>query len=132
MGDFRDGDLADWQSSGLAFGQQTTLGQPHFNSNNQQLTRLSAGYASSRLINTGIVGALRSPNFTITEDFITVRARGSQSSIRVIIDNFQLIQNPIYGELDIKVDQPEWQNYTVDCFALERTYCLPRNGSRLL
>lgn len=114
LGDFRDGDLADWQSSGVAFGQQTTLGEPRFNSTNQQLTYLSVGYASSQLISTEIVGALRSPNFTITEDFITVRARGIQSSIRVIIDNFQLIQNPIYGELDMKVDQPEWNNYTVD------------------
>jgi len=114
LGDFRNGDLSGWQSSGLAFGPQTTLGEPQFDPRAQQLLSLSQGWASSRQISTGIVGALRSPDFTITEDFITVRARGKGSFIRVIIDNFQLIQDPIYGELDMEVNDPEWQNYTVD------------------
>ncbi|MEM9833955.1 MAG: PSD1 and planctomycete cytochrome C domain-containing protein [Bacteroidota bacterium] len=114
LGDFRNSELSGWQSDGLAFGQRATLGEPHFDAKNQRLTYLSEGRASSRQISTGIIGALRSPNFTITEDFINVHARGKQSSVRVIIDNFQLIQNPIYGELAMEVDQPEWQNYTVD------------------
>ena len=114
LGDFRNGDLADWQSSGLAFGRQTTLGKPRFDAQAQRLLSLSEGHASSRQISPGVVGALRSPNFTITEDFITVRARGKNSFIRVIIDNFQLIQDPIYGELDMEANQPEWKNYTVD------------------
>ena len=114
LGDFRNGDLSGWQSSGLAFGQQTTLGEPQFDPQAQRLIALSQGRASSRQISTGVVGALRSPNFTITEDFITVRARGKESFIRVIIDNFQLIQDPIYGELDMEVSQSEWKNYSVD------------------
>jgi hypothetical protein len=114
LGDFRNGDLSGWQSSGLAFSSQTTLGEPQFDAQAQRLLSLSQGQASSRQISTGIVGALRSPDFTITEDFINVRARGKESFIRVIIDNFQLIQDPIYGELDMEVDNSEWQNYTVD------------------
>lgn len=114
IGDFRGSDLDGWQSTGTAFGGQTTLGAPHFNQNFSQLTHLEEGRASSRQVNTGLVGALRSPNFTITKDFINVRASGEQSSVRIIIDNFQLIQDPIYGELEMRVDQPEWQDYTVD------------------
>ncbi len=114
LGDFRNGDLSGWQSSGLAFGQHTTLGEPKFDSQSQRLVSFSEGQASSRQISTEIVGALRSPDFTITEDFITVRAKGKESFIRVIIDNFQLIQDPIYGELDMEVDDSKWRNYTVD------------------
>ncbi|MEQ9438293.1 MAG: PSD1 and planctomycete cytochrome C domain-containing protein [Cyclobacteriaceae bacterium] len=114
IGDFRGQDFDGWQSAGLAFGDKTTLGDPVFTKDAHQLIRLSEGKASSRQINTGLVGALRSPNFTITQDFINVRAMGKQSSIRIIIDNFQLIQDPIYGELDMRVDNPDWQNYTVD------------------
>ena len=114
IGDFRGSDLDGWQSTGLAFGNQTTLGDPVFDNQANQLIRLSEGKASSRHINTNVVGALRSPDFTITQDFINVRALGKQSSVRIIIDNFQLIQDPIYGELDMRVDAPDWQDYTVD------------------
>ncbi|WPP49987.1 PSD1 and planctomycete cytochrome C domain-containing protein [Catalinimonas niigatensis] len=114
IGDFRGKGLDGWQSEGLAFEHQTTLGNPLFHKNSGQLIDLSEGKASSRQINTGVVGALRSPDFTITKDFIGIRALGKQSSIRIIIDNFQLIQDPIYGELEIQVDQPDWYNYTVD------------------
>lgn len=114
IGDFRGQDLDGWQSIGKAFGNQTTLGEPVFNKNATQLIRLSEGKASSRSINTGVVGALRSPDFTISKDFIGIRALGKQSSIRIIIDNFQLIQDPIYGELEMRVDQDKWHNYTVD------------------
>nr|WKN38331.1 PSD1 and planctomycete cytochrome C domain-containing protein [Tunicatimonas sp. TK19036] len=114
IGDFRGQSLDGWQSSGLAFGEKTTLGNPVFNQQGNKLMRLSEGKASSRQINTGVIGALRSPDFTITKDFINVRALGQQSSVRIIIDNFQLIQDPIYGELDMRVDQPNWHDYTVD------------------
>jgi len=114
LGDFSGSDLDGWQSVGKAFGQRTTLGTPVFNKNATQLMRLSEGKASSRQMNTGVVGALRSPNFTITKDFLGVRALGKNASIRIIIDNFQLIQNPIYGELEMRVDNENWQNYSVD------------------
>lgn len=114
LGDFSGSGLDNWQSLGKAFGGSTTLGTPVFNKNATQLMRLSEGKASSRQMNTGVVGALRSPNFTITKDFLGVRALGKNASIRIIIDNFQLIQNPIYGELEMRVDKESWQDYSVD------------------
>ena len=45
-------------------------------------------------------------------DFIGVRAKGDKSTVRVIIDNFQLIQNPIYGDLTKGVNSSDWKNYT--------------------
>jgi len=113
IGDFRNSDLDGWKSDGLAFGQHTTLGKPVFNERNK-LIRLADGRASSRSVSTGIFGALRSPNFIITKKFIGVRAAGKNSSIRIIIDNFQLISYPIYGGMTQKVDQEGGKNYIFD------------------
>ncbi len=107
-------DSNGWRSDGEAFGNRSTLGRPIFTADGTRLVALSTGKASSRHFDTGILGALRSPDFVIEKDFIGVRALGQHASIRIIIDNFQLIQDPIYGELDIRVEQAEWQNYTVD------------------
>jgi len=113
IGDFRNSDLNGWKSDGLAFGQHTTLGKPVFN-DKKKLIRLADGRASSRIVSTGIFGALRSPNFTITKKNIGVRVAGKKSSIRIIIDNFQLISYPIYGGMDQKVDQEDGKNYVFD------------------
>lgn len=114
IGDFRGQGLDSWRSDGEAFGHRTTLGNPVFNASGTRLIALSEGKASSRQSGTGVLGALRSPDFIIEKDFIGVRASGENARIRIIIDNFQLIQDPIYGELEIRVEQPEWRNYTVD------------------
>ncbi|WKN33538.1 PSD1 and planctomycete cytochrome C domain-containing protein [Porifericola rhodea] len=114
LGDFRDQSLDGWQSDGVAFGNQTTLGKAVFNSAGTKLVGLSEGKASSTFAGLGQYGALRSPNFTITDDYIGIRALGKAASIRIVIDNFQLIRNPIYGELEIRVDSESWKNFSVD------------------
>lgn len=116
IGDFRGQNLDGWKSNGLAFGHSTTLGEPVFDDSGQ-LVRLDNGKASSKMLSTGIYGALRSPNFTINKDFIGLRALGNQSTIRVIIDNFQLIQNPIYGGLSKNINSEEWTDITLDVSA---------------
>lgn len=114
IGDFRNVDLDGWKSNGMAFGNRTTLGEPILNSSSGSLVKLDQGRASSKLLDTGIFGSLQSQNFILEKDFITVKARGTKSTIRLVIDNFQLIQNPIYGELEMKVDDKEWQEYVID------------------
>ncbi|WP_245576504.1 PSD1 and planctomycete cytochrome C domain-containing protein [Flexithrix dorotheae] len=107
LGDFRGANLDGWKSDGLAFGKRTTLGNPVFGKNSQ-LTNLSTGKASSKTFGPGIFGALRSPDFIIEKDFIGVKALGKKAIVRIIIDNFQLIQDPIYGGLTKKVEADEW------------------------
>lgn len=114
IGDFRDADLDGWKSNGMAFGNRTTLGSPIVSQSTGRLIKLDYGRASSKFFNTGIFGSLQSQNFILDKDFIGVRARGAKSTIRLIIDNFQLIQNPIYGELEMKVDNEKWQEYVID------------------
>jgi hypothetical protein len=111
IGDFRGRDLAGWKSDGLAFGESTTLGNPIVDPNTGKLLGLDEGKASSQWIGKGIFGALRSPNMVLDKDFIGVRALGQNSSIRIIIDNFQLIQNPIYGGMDQRVNTGNWTNF---------------------
>ena len=110
IGDFRGRDFDGWTSDGFAFGQKTTLGNPIVDPATGKLLGLDEGKASSRAMGMGIFGALRSPNIILDKDFVGVRALGKNSSIRIIIDNFQLIQNPIYGGIDQKVNTGEWNN----------------------
>ena len=114
IGDFRGNGLGGWKSNGTAFGAGTTLGNPIFNPKTGTLLKLQDGHVSSRLFGTGIFGTLQSRDFILEKDYISVRARGNRSTIRLVIDNFQLIQNPIYGELEMRVDSEQWQDYTVD------------------
>jgi len=114
IGDFRNVDLDGWKSNGIAFGNRTTLGNPIINKSTGRLIELDQGRASSKLSGTGIFGSLQSQNFTLEKDYITVKARGTKSTIRLVVDNFQLIQNPIYGELEMKVNNKEWQEYIID------------------
>ena len=114
IGDFRNADLDGWKGNGMAFGNQTTLGNPIIDQSTGRLIKLDDGRASSKFLGTGIFGSLQSQNFILDKDFIGVRARGTKSTIRLVIDNFQLIQNPIYGELEMEVGNKKWQNYIID------------------
>ena len=113
IGDFRNADFDGWTSNGLAFGKQTTLANPTVNKAGK-LVGFELGKASSKSFGTGVFGALRSNNFILDSDFIGVKAQGIKSTIRIIIDNFQLIQNPIYGNLSQEVNNRNWKNYTFD------------------
>jgi hypothetical protein len=113
LGDFRNSDLQQWKSDGMAFGNHTTLGEPVFDKN-ENIIQLQDGKASSRIIGTGIFGALRSPDFIINTNNIGVRALGKHASIRIIMSNFQLISFPIYGNMDQHLDTSKWVDLTFD------------------
>lgn len=114
LGDFRGQDLSGWKSDGKAFGPKSTLGKPIFLPNKKSIAKLEEGKASSRYYSTGIFGALRSPNFVVDKDFIGVRAKGKNGTIRIVMDNFQLIQYPIYGGMSRTVQSEDWQNLVFD------------------
>lgn len=111
IGDFRAGNWDGWYTNGWAFGDGPVVGAPHFDED-LQLVGLEDPHASSRYYGAGVQGILHSPYFTIDQDFIAVKARGQQSVIRIIVENFQLIQYPLWGGFEKSVDDPEWQTYT--------------------
>ncbi len=114
LGDFRGQDLSGWKSDGKAFGPKSTLGNPVFLPDSKRLAKLDEGKASSRYYSTGIFGVLRSPDFVVDKDYIGVRARGHKGTIRVVMDNFQLIQYPIYGGMSQSVEDEEWKDLVFD------------------
>jgi hypothetical protein len=71
-----------WDADGLAFRPEAGDGFPH------------SGRESGKLI-----GALRSPTFTIDKPYLAVRAAGRDAKARLILNGLQLIQAPIYGGL---------------------------------
>ncbi len=111
FGDFRSGTFDGWYADGFAFGSSGTIGMPRMSKDSQYVRYLYPGKVSSRSIGTGIIGALRSPNFVIEHDSLQVYAAGKRATIRIVIDNFQLIQYPIYGGLSRSVDTNEVQIY---------------------
>ncbi len=113
IADFRNGTLNSWTSNGLAFNNQNALGEPIFNKNGK-LVRLEEAKVSSRILGTGMQGALRSPTFIINREKLLVRAAGEGAMIRLIVDNFQLIQAPIYGSLEKIVHEGEFKDYVLD------------------
>ena len=112
LGDFTDGGYDGWRTDGLAFDAQPATGSPVFAGDSLQ--SLKSPRASSATISPRLFGVLRSPDFVLEHDYITVRAAGAEARIRVIMDNFQLIQNPIYGELEAKVDSTGLRDYHFD------------------
>jgi len=113
LGNFTGSDLNRWKSDGLAFTDETTLGDPIFNKK-ANLVGFEEGKASSKRLAKGVFGALRSPDFIIDKNNIGVYASGNKGTIRVIIDNFQLISYPIYGGLTKQVDNEKMDKYLFD------------------
>ena len=113
IGNFSGQGLDGWKSDGEGFTDATTLGDCIFNEAGK-LQSLDEGRASSRRMGTNVFGALRSPDFTIDKNFIGINAAGKKATLRIIIDNFQLIQNPIYGGAEKRVDSAAFINYTFD------------------
>lgn len=112
--DFRTGDLQNWTINGSAFAGGNALGTPLFAEDGQKLLGFAEAKASSRSLGTGLQGTLRSPNFKIDKNYITIRASGVNSTVRLIVDNFQLIQAPIHGGFTHEMNSPEMRDIVID------------------
>ena len=109
IGDFRSGTYDGWLPHGPGFGPRPQQGL--LISKSGQIDSLAFGMASSRHVAAGVPGALRSPTFTLDMDSIHVVAAGRGSVIRIIVDNFQLINPPIFEAIQAKVESPEPSTY---------------------
>ncbi len=112
--DFRSEECDDWYFDGFGFGDGPLRGEPIIDRKSNRAEELKSGFASSRFFGTGVQGVLRSPNFIIEHDSLAVRAAGNGGLIRIVIDNFQLIQRPLWGEMEVAVNDPEWRIYKFD------------------
>jgi hypothetical protein len=80
-------------------------------------------------LNDGVVtrrleGALRSPTFPINRRYLYVRAAGHDSRIKVCVDNFNVICDPIYGGLKqhLASDTPVWVTFDLSMWKGHRAY----------
>ena len=113
LGDFSANSWGEWQTNGLAFGSNPLHGEPRIDSKTKQIDIIN-GAASSRAWSSGVMGTLQSPNFTVEDDYILVKARGINGNIRLIADNFQLIQFPLYGHFEKAINNEKWDTYIMD------------------
>ena len=104
IGDFRGGTYDGWMPHGPGFGAEPEQGLPV--TEGGAVDSLAAGIVSSRTVAPGMPGALRSPTFTLDRDSIHVVAAGKGATIRLIVDNFQLINPPIFHHIQAEVNSP--------------------------
>ncbi len=109
IGDFTGGSYDGWFPQGPAFGPKPEQGR--LVTERGRVDSLVAGVVSSRNIAAGMPGALRSPTFTLDMDSIHVVAAGQGSTIRLIVDNFQLINPPIFQTIQAEVNSPTLSTY---------------------
>ena len=126
--DFRRDTYANWFVSGEAFGSgPSQAGAVMLQPDPRRPIRsiVPAGLAHSGLVSGRLQGVLRSANFTIEKKHIHYRALGRKGRIRVIIDGYQLIREPIYGGLQIAInneDHLQWHTQDVSMWQGHRAY----------
>jgi Protein of unknown function (DUF1553)/Protein of unknown function (DUF1549)/Planctomycete cytochrome C len=108
--------LTQWTPSGAAMQTLVQPGELVLSGDPQKpvlalAPRLSA---HSALSGRRMEGALRSPTFTIDKDFIHVNVAGQKGRLRIIVESFQVIRDPLYGFLGHTIDNPEPQWRTID------------------
>ena len=126
LASFSDADFgAGWRVTGQAFGAGPITAPhaaalAHFDQPTTQ-----AGIAHSGSLSPRLRGVLRSPDFPLDRRRVWVRTAGKDTRIRLVIDEFHFIQNPIYGGLQIgagKPEQPGWQEFHVEMWQGHRAY----------
>jgi cytochrome c551/c552 len=90
----------------------------------QPVVRSTMRLVSSRKLSRWLQGSLRSPNFTVDHRFLRILVAGHGTRARVVLENYQLIRDPIYGELRnvISSDAPAWITFDLDMWQGRRAY----------
>jgi hypothetical protein len=126
--DFRKDTYKSWFVSGEAFGDAPSgPGAMLLQADPKRPVKMlvSPGLAHSGLVTGKLQGVLRSQTFVIDSKKIHFRTLGNKGQIHLIIDGYQLLRDPIYGGLGIKVDNAEqlqWRTIDVSMWQGHRAY----------
>lgn len=124
--------LGTWKSTGEAFsvpGQRGDLVQTGDIA--QPIWRiLTRPVAHSALRSRRLEGETRSPSFTLDKDFLHLYAGGQGGRIYLVVENFYLVRNPIYGPLLQTFDDPNmgWRTVDVRMWKGRRAYLEVQDG----
>lgn len=126
--DFKQHGFQKWFVTGQAFGDRpldtTDVDRINLVRPSDPL-QLVPGLAHSGALSPRLRGVLRSSTFTIERPRVWIRVAGKDAKIRLVIDEFHLIQYPIYGGLAVAPPQAEkfsWVEIDVSMWQGHRGY----------
>lgn len=112
--DFATQDYTGWFTEGAAFGSGPVEPGHRIVLDTNRVVVATRRLAHSAGLSRRLEGGLASPTFVITQRFIHVLAAGRSSRIKVPVENFTMIRDPIYGGLKRWLDHDEFRWITFD------------------
>lgn len=112
--DFATQDYKGWFTEGEAFGRGPVEPGHLIVLTTNQVAVTTRRVAHSAAISRRLEGVLASPTFVITQRFVHVLAAGRASRIKVPVENFTMIRDPIYGGLKRWLDHDGFRWVTFD------------------
>jgi hypothetical protein len=102
----------------------TTLATIHPKSKQPMLRSIPGGSYDSGLLSDKLEGALRTATFTIDKPYLHVAVAGHGGRVRLVVDGFPVIRDPIYGSLRRIVNnlEPEWLTFKVESWIGREAY----------
>ncbi len=120
------GGFAKWRLDGVAMADNPVRTGDFMpgNPTNAIAALPEAGTLHSGLRSARYEGSARSPTFFVSKNYIHVLASGRGSRLNIVVDNFVLIRDPIYGGLKhgISSEQPKWITADVARWKGQRAY----------
>lgn len=120
VANFREHDFAGWNASGPALGDGPTRVPEWRLAPGGALSAVDRGWAHSGRNAPRLTGQLRSPTFAVEKPFLVHEVAGDGSTVNLVIDNFQLIREPIYGPLTFGLDNAERPRWVAQSVAMWR------------
>lgn len=112
--DFGSRGFEGWFTEGDAFGDQPAEAGEIIPLSTNRVAILNRPAAHSARFSRKHQGILASPTFVIEKRYLHVLAAGRASRIRVPVENFTMIRDPIYGGLRRTLDHDEFRWITID------------------
>ncbi len=104
-----------WFVEGEAFGREPArAGDLWIGEAPGPVGALTAGAAHSGALSRRLQGVLRSPTFTLERRYVHVLAAGRSGRLRLPVDNFTMIRDPIYGGLRRVLEHDDFRWITID------------------
>ena len=123
ISDIRKTQGRDWFADGEAWADALT--QPgDFTVNAKAARRTLPNWLHSAKLSRKLQGTLRSPTFTLSENHVHLLTMGRDVRINLVVDNFKIIRNPIYGGLtrNMNNEEPHWEVFNVSMWKGHQCY----------
>ena len=123
ISDIRKTQGRDWFADGEAWADALTK-PGDFTVNAKATRRTLPNWLHSAKLSRKLQGTLRSPTFTLSENHVHLLTMGRDVRINLVVDNFKIIRNPIYGGLtrNMNNEEPHWEVFNVSMWKGHQCY----------